>query len=177
MEPSLFLNAVQKYVANIAIGASSLRNLGAKGVVSTAREFLAGLDLMSLERMSPNQYADWLDERTDELRDRFPREARKWGAARKALNIFLCHAYLNRPLCEAYRLERLAHVMETPLDSVVATKLREKAPNGTLPRWPGVGRLTQKVSQQYQEFATEHAKEYGVPRGCLDAVLWERQVG
>ena len=176
MDPNEFLKAVQQYVANIAIGASSLRNLGAKGVVNTARKFLGSLDLMPLNTMAPNQYADWLDERTAELKARFPREARKWGAARKALNIFLCHAYLNRPLSEAYSLERLAHVMETPLDSVVAKKLREEAPNGTLPRWLGVGRLTQKVSQQYQDFATEHAKEREVPRGCLDAVLWERQV-
>ena len=175
MDEIVFLKAVQQYVSSIAIGASSLRNLGAKGVVGKAREFLASLDLVALKRMSPNQYADWLNERTAELKARFPREARKWGAARKALNIFLCHAYLNRPLCEAYRLERLDHVMETPLDSVVAKKLREAA-KGNLPRWPGVGRLTQEVSQQYQDFAAEHAKKCGVPRGCLDAVLWERQV-
>jgi len=41
-----------------------------------------------------------------------------------------------------------------------------------LPRWNGIINLTAEVSQQYQDFATEYAGEIGLPRACLDILLW-----
>ena len=174
------LKLVQHYVANIAIGASTLRNQGAKKVVGTARTFLASVDLMPLKSKAPSQYGIWLDDRTFELEAEFedllpkPNPSKKWGPARKALNIFLCHAFLNRYLCETYALDRLGDVMETPLDMVAATELRKWDKKGRLKRWKTVSGLNAGESKVYQEVATDCAKEHEIPRACLDVVLWNR---
>ena len=47
------LKALQRYVANIGISGSSLRNQGAPGVVGIARDFLAELDLAQLKDLEP----------------------------------------------------------------------------------------------------------------------------
>jgi hypothetical protein len=172
-----FLGLVQRYVANVGISGSSLRNQGAKGVVEAARRFLAGLDLNRLREMEPAKYSDWLEKVTCELRDSLPKAARSWGAARKAVNIFMCHAFLNRELSATYDLIRFGEVMETPLDGGAAEELRkeelrQRAGEGSLPPWPGVGDLESDVSRKYQDFASVFAKQKGVPRACLDLVLW-----
>jgi hypothetical protein len=171
-----FLRNVQIYVANVAIPASSLRNQGASGVVRVAREYLGKMDLGELKSLTPPQYAQWLEEKTQELLKHFPKPARKWGVARKALNVFLCHAFLNRCLCEEYRLDRLGEVMETPLDSIAANELRkniEEEENG-LPNWTTVRELKPKVSDEYQRVAEMLAKRWGIHRACLDVFLWIR---
>ena len=155
MNHTTFLKHLQCYVANIAIGASSLRNQGASGVIDAARTFLAGLNLRHLKGIEPRCYATWLDSATSTLQAAFPEKARNWGAARKAINIFMCHAQMNRELSSEHELGRLAEVMETPLDKLSATKLCEWAVDRKLPRWPGVGCLTPDVSRAYQDFATE----------------------
>ena len=170
-----FLAAIQEYVANIAIGASSLRNQGAPGVIDAARQFLAGLPLRHLKGIEPSRYGKWLDKATYELQASFPDGAKdKWGAARKAINIFMCHAQMNRELSSEYELDRLAEAMETPLDKLSATKLCEWAAGRRLPRWLGVGSLTPEVSRAYQDFALEIAKQKGIPRACLDVLLWTK---
>ena len=162
-------------MANVAIGASSLRNQGAPGVIDAARTFLAGLTLRHLKGIEPCRYATWLDTTTRRLQASFPAGAKeKWGAARKAINIFMCHSQMNRELSIEYGLVQLAEVMETPLDKLSATTLCEWAGDRNLPRWPGVGRLTPEVSRAYQDFASEIAKQKGIPRACLDVLLWTR---
>jgi len=167
-----YLKRVQRYVANIGISGSSLRNQGAKGVVGSARHFLASLDLNSLREMEPAEYSEWLESVTCSLRDFLPEGARRWGAARKAVNVFMCHAFLNKDLSATYGLTRFGEVMETPLDSVAAKELRKQASRARLPQWPGVGRLDPDVSRKYQDVASEIAKQHGIPRACLDVVLW-----
>jgi hypothetical protein len=170
-----FLEHLQSYVANVAIGASSLRNQGAPRVIEKTRTFLAGLQLRHLKGLAPSRYADWLDRTTCKLQASFPDGAKeKWGAARKAINIFMCHARMNRELAAEYELERLADVMETPLDKLSATKLCEWAGVGKLPRWRGVGALIPDDSRAYQDFALEIAKQNGIPRASLDVLLWKR---
>jgi hypothetical protein len=178
LEHAAFLKSVQCYVANIAIGASTLRNQGAKKVIEVARQFLAGMDLNCLKGMKLADYPHWLDDATHTLQKRFPRGARtKWGAARKAINVFMCHAFMNRELSTEYGLIRLGEVMETPLDKLAAKKLCEWAGRRELPPWRGVGCLTPEVSRAYQEFALTKAREKAVPRACLDVLLWTRSTG
>jgi len=88
MQKSKFLKSMQRYVANVAISGSTLRNQGAKRVVTKARDFLAKLKLSPLSTLSPSDYPAWLDRNTVALRRHLPTNARKWGAARKAINIF-----------------------------------------------------------------------------------------
>jgi hypothetical protein len=167
-----FTKAVQRYVANVGISGSSLRNQGAPGVVKKARTFLSELNLESLNAIHPSKYTTWLDEETDALTQRLPVKAGRWGAARKAINIFMAHAALNRVLAAAFGLVKFGDVMETPLDSVAACELRLKPGGERLPPWPGVGRLTKEISQQYQTVASEVAMREGIPRACLDVILW-----
>jgi len=166
------LKAIQRYVANIGISGSSLRNQGASGVVDAARLFLADLDLTPFNTLDPSGYPAWLDKTTGDLVSQFPEGARKWGAARKAINIFMTQSAFNRELAAAYDLVRFGEVLETPLDKVAAGELRQMVGGENLPRWQGVGKLTKEMSRTYQEFALEVAKLKGVPRGCLDVFLW-----
>jgi hypothetical protein len=169
------LRALQRYVANVGISGSSLRNQGAPGVIAAARAFLAEVELTALRDIELPDYQAWLEQETSALLLRLPESAKKWGAARKAINIFTTQAFLNCGLATAFGLARLGDVMETPLDSVAAQKLqklRQMAGTSRLPSWPGVGRLMPDVSRDYQNFALEVAREKGLPRACLDIILW-----
>lgn len=167
-----FRFALQRYIANVGISGSSLRNQGTPGVVDAARRFLARLDLTPLKTLAPADYSGWLDETTNLLLRHLPEQARRWGAARKAINIFMAHAALNRDLASEFGLTKFEDEMETPLDGVAACELRRRAGDGMLPRWKGVGRLTPEVSRLFQEYATRLSGEEQVPRAYLDVILW-----
>ena len=175
MEKHDFLRLMQRYVANIAIGPSTLRNQGADDVPKHSRTFLADLDLTVFGRIEPGQYSDVLDRWTNELQRRLPVGAQNWGTARKALNVFLTQTYLNRYLSEEHGLSDFGDVLETPLDSQAARMLRKLAGRGKLPRWEGIKRLRPENSRRYQEFAAEYAKEEGIQRACLDIRLWRAE--
>ena len=169
------LRALQRYIANVGISGSSLRNQGAPGVIATARAFLAEIELTPLRHIAFRDYQAWLDQSTSALLQHLPKSARKWGAARKAVNIFTTQAFLNGALAMGFGLARLGDVMETPLDGIAAQKLqelRQTAGRSRLPSWPGVGGLTPDISQEYQDFALEVAREHRLPRACLDILLW-----
>ena len=163
---------MQRYVANIAISGPTLRNQGAKGVVKTARAFLAELDLSVFCRIETHQYSEQLDNWTEELKKRLPEGARNWGTARKALNVFLVQVFMNKYLAKEYGLTKFSDVLETPLDSKATSKLRKLAGRGQLPRWYSIKRLKSKDSLRYQEFASVYAKKQGIPRACIDIMLW-----
>lgn len=167
-----FLKLIQRYVADVGITGSALRNQGAPGVVDAARRFLVDLDLSPLVGFNPPDYRAWLDSTTQDLLRALPHGAQNWGAARKALNIFMAHAFLNRELCPAYGLLALADVLETPLNDQAAKALRKLAGEGKLPKWPSIRNLTPEISDQYQAFAAEEAKRRGIPRACMDTILW-----
>ena len=170
---------MQQYVANIGITASALRNLGDKGFVKAARDFLANLDLKPLITLESSVYENWLVVQTEALRVKFPKDHPWWGPARKSVNIFMTIATLNRFLCDAYALERLEYVLEVPLDSVVAGKLRKFARERTMfpecefPKWTTIKALEPTNSTKFQTIAAAMAKERGIPRGRLDVALWE----
>lgn len=178
-EKEHFLGLVQKRVANVCIGNSTLRNQDSPGVVKVARRFLTDLKLMELRDMTGEQFKEWLDRQTDILRSRFPEGAQdNWGAARKAINVFLEEAFYNRFLVEEYSLNRLAEFLELPLDSKVVRKIKEESQKFgirfSLDRWRGIKNLTAEQSARLQQCATALATKRGIQRTCLDLWYWQR---
>jgi hypothetical protein len=83
------IRLLHERTAEVAIGPSTLRNQGAPGVVLAARQFLKELNLDSFRTSTEQQFRARLNTATKRLKDRLPKKARNWGAARKAINIFL----------------------------------------------------------------------------------------
>jgi putative transcriptional regulator len=169
---------IQKRVADIAITISVVRNIGFKGALPIARDFVAHLNLTEFAQ-APDERAfiDLLDKKTDELQLRLQEErarqknsgnteAELWGSARKVLNVFLCEAYFNRALERRYNLREIAGWLEGPLDKQLATAIRKTAQQFGLKRpsaWPGIIRLDQKKSLDYQILAQEIAARMLLP--------------
>ena len=171
MKRAGFIETVQRRVAVVAIGPSTLRGQ-IRGTVAACREFLASLPLEQLPASSAGRFQDWLDRQTEDLLDQLPASDRPWGAARKALNIFLRDSLYNQYLNASYGLDRAEPWLEIPLDSAVARGFGAAAGQHALPQWPGVKHLTREVSDEYQRFAAEHACSLGVARVNLDMYLW-----
>ena len=165
-----FDRIVRSRVARIAVGASTVRGRGNKGVVAAARNYLRSLDLRPFGTASSEDFSKALDSATDRLRRALPTAAQHWGVARKVLNIFLRDClyttYLNQGLRKAERL------FELPLDSITAYELKKADGRGTLPSWPGVKRVTRGLNTQFQEAAQRIAAAQAIARVHLDAMWW-----
>ena len=179
------IKKVQERVANISIGPSTLRNQGPQGTIKAAREFIYTLDLKKLRSITEDDFVVWLNDRTDEMSNRFPGEARgNWGAARKAMNVFLENAFYDRLLSEKYNLQNLYKILEIPLDSKVVRELRKDSHDPTIScTWDKWDMLDKKQftiiglksgdSAIYQECAAEVAKQkYHKSRIFLDLYYW-----
>lgn len=166
------LRAIQSRAARIAIGASTLRGRGNTGAVASARKFLRGIDLTVFSLADEAAFQHILDQTTEELRSQLPRQAQRWGIARKALNIFLRDCLYTSYLAEAYRLRRAEHLFELPLDSITAKHLRHVESSRPLAPWPGVRHLSPSLSADFQFVAAEEARRMGIARVHLDAVWW-----
>jgi hypothetical protein len=171
---TVLLRKVQRYIAIASITSSALRNQGAAGVIEVARTYLGLLPLRPFATKDPSAFARQLDRSTETLRSRFPAQARGWGTARKAINLFLRDAVYNAYLRREYHLQVAEPHLEIPLDSFVVGELRELAPRNTLPTWKGVKHLTSLDSAPYQAFAAKYASHEGISRIHLDLELWVR---
>ena len=91
-----------------------------------------------------------------------------------ALDIFLCDAPYNEYLRDRFALDRAELLLELPLDSITALKLREEAAKAGLqvPVWPGVGSLPPGTSAEYQEVARVISRGWGLARVHLDVYWW-----
>jgi hypothetical protein len=168
-----FFKAIQKWVAQTAIGTSTLRNQGSKGVILAARTFLQDVNLQKFSAKTHSQFARVLEQYTNELQNSFPENSKNWGAARKALNIFLRDVVYNKYLCERLNLEQIESWLELPLDKYVAEFLCIYDKN--LPRWHSIKYLSKEDSQLYQLAAARLANEKGVARIHLDLWLWRSE--
>jgi hypothetical protein len=167
-----FLKQLRRFTASAMISYSALRNQGASGVVQRARAFCTEVSLEDLRQLNGPEYASWLDLRTQELQRCFPRGARKWGPARKALNIFMRSISYTTPLAVEYELERILPHLEVPLDRDVGTRLRKEREGATLPAWESIISLTEARSQDFQDVAYRVARRMGVHRADLDVFYW-----
>jgi hypothetical protein len=169
------LREMQVYIAKVGMTPSALRNLGAKGFVKVAIQFLSGIDLTPLVGLNPSGYRQWLDNQTNALMAAFP--IKLWGPARKAMNIFMVMASLNLFLRDAYGLGRFDDVLEVPLDNTVEGKLRtfglaQQLLPTAFPKWDSIKKLDAMNSAKYQQIAQAMARQRGIPRGRLDVALF-----
>ncbi len=141
-------------------------------MVLAARTFLAELDPGRFTVRAPGQFQARLDAATEALRDRFPKGARNWGAARKAVNLFLRDVLYNTYLAKAYRMARVRPWLEVPLDSYVARGLAADPSGKDLPKWPGVKHLRPAESLLYQKVAASIARRLSIARVDLDLWYW-----
>jgi len=158
--------------AELAIGNSTLRNQGAPRVAFAARQFLAAMNLQCFSVSSEEAYLRVIDRETAKLVQAFPSGARSWGAARKALNIFLRDCVYDRFLSAHFGLCQIHPWLELPLDSYTATGLRKTSCGTHLPPWDAIKRLTQEDSVAYQQVARQVAGHIGCNRVDLDIYLW-----
>ncbi len=171
MRPSNFIPTVQHKVAVTAVGPSVLRGQG-KGVLKASQRFLASVSLARLPNSSATRFRDWLDRQTESLLDQLPIHGRPWGAARKAINLFLRDTLYNQYLSRRFGIGNSEAWLEVQLDSAVARGLKAEAGRGVLPQWPGLKNLKPDVSDEFQTFASKHAHTLGVERVHLDIYLW-----
>jgi hypothetical protein len=163
---------MQSYIAITTIGPSTLRNQGSKGVIKAAQKYVASIDIRIFRAKDEAAFLEVLDQETENLRRALPEGAQNWGAARKALNLFLRDVCYNRFLCEIHGLAQAEDWMEIPLDSLISASLKRKSMRGQLPAWPGLNRLTPEVSSKFQAFARQVAMERRISRVHLDMRLW-----
>ena len=167
--------ALQRYVAVTSVGASAVRG-SPTGTADSAREFLAAVSLRQFGTNRERAFRERLDSATEELRRALPAKRKHWGLARKLINIFLHNAFYNHYLRTHYRLDKAELFFEVPLDSAVARGLRREQSTGEkLPRWRGLVSLTAEENAEYQESAAGLARNWGVARVHLDAVLWVQE--
>jgi hypothetical protein len=165
-----FISDIQRFVAISAVGVSALRGQGV-GILKKIHEQL-GLktDLSKMAKLNTEiDFKKWHDQTTDSLMRTC---GAKWGAARKALNLFLRDCLYNKYLNSHYRLDIIEHWLEIPLDSVIAKQLKRDAGRGCLPLWPGLKRLKKNESIKFQEHASFMAMEKGIARVHLDIGMW-----
>lgn len=113
-----------------------------------------------------------LDRQTVRLLAALPPRGRRWGVARKLLNIYVRDCVYSAHLRSAFNLGQIEPFCEVPLDSITAKRLRESDQGAALPTWPGVGRLTPEVSAHFQTVATEIAKVRKLRVVHLDVFWW-----
>jgi len=171
MRPKNFISTVQHKVAVAAVGPSALRGQG-KGVLRASQDFLARISLARVPKSSKKRFQLWLDLQTESLLDNLPIKNRPWGAARKAINLFLRDALYNRYLNRKFGISKVEPWLEVPLDRVVAHGLKSEAGRGALPNWTGLKNLSSGVSDQFQDFASRCAHTLGIERVHLDMYLW-----
>ena len=167
-----YIDLLQKMIANISVGPSTARGMSPKGTISKARLFLCNIDLSRFRVKSETSFRKLLDGTTAEFVSFLPRGARRWGSARKFLNIFLRFIVYDSFLCKRYELKRIEPWLELPLDSHVANGLRNENGGRDLPRWKTIVGLQPETSDLYQTFAKLVARKRGTQRIHLDLLYW-----
>lgn len=160
------IQRVQKRVAELSIGPSTLRRQGSGEMPKEARKFLRELPLRALADMDSEQYMVWLNKHTDGLVQKFLKiePKRNWGAAREAINIFLENAFYNRFLYAEYSLRKIERFLELPFDSNTVAGLRKdidlyKIKQGVLPKWDTIIHLEPTDHEVFQDYATRVAEK------------------
>jgi hypothetical protein len=175
-----FIVAMHRRVAQVAIGSSALRNQGAPGVVGRCRSYMehkVNLRGFAKALQDERAFGRWLDKHTEALVADLPVKAKRWGAARKAINLFLRDVCYNTVLAhhiglsnDPAQFNKAIQWLEVPLDKDVAIGLRKEYP--TLKKWPGIRYVCPAESKEYQAKAMQMAKAHRTVRIHLDLTLW-----
>lgn len=156
-------------VANTCLDVSSLRGQS-KGTKYTANRFLKELDLKNI----PHDYGEWLDKQTECLRSKLPDH--DFGAARKALNIFMLEVAHNTVLSSVYGLDKVIPFLEVPLDNINAKiLLRHARERGMRLKWTSIKALDKETNDAIQAFAQRLAQEeFHMCRCYLEWIFWKQ---
>jgi len=166
------ISMIQQFAAVDSVGVSAMRNQG-PGVLKAVQRYLGHLRLDDIPVKSEKEFGVWLAERTEGLLRAMPLNTRPWGTARKALSLFLRGCLYNHYLRRRYRLQRIEHWLEIPLDRVTASALKREAGRGKLPRWPGLKHLRKQTSDKFQAYAQVYSESVDLPaRIFVDNYLW-----
>ena len=171
--PHDFIIDLKKFTSVTAVTVQALRRQG-PGTIEHIQEYLNGLDLFQTKSIqSQDEFIYWLDKQTQALMTKCKI---RWGAARKALNLFLRACLYDKYLSTNFGLDRLETWLEIPLDQVIAGELRRdmKKIDGrcSLPSWCGVSNLKEEKSKQFQDYARKMAARNGLAPVHLDVNLW-----
>lgn len=167
------IRKLQDRIAELAIGNSTLRNQGAKGVPRKARELLKTIRLDRYSKCRSQQdFSEKLDSDTDRIKERLPRGARHRGTARKALNIFLRNVLYNVYLCRHFHLSGIVSWLELPLDSYSMDGLRAEKEGAELPKHPTIKHMDETLNAKFQDVARKVADRKGTQAVHLDLLYW-----
>ena len=166
------IDSIQRYIAYVSVGASTVRGLRTKGVVAAARDALRKVDLSRYAETDKNTFGKILDLDTNRVKRKLPENAQHWGVARKVLNIFLRGCLYNVYLNKHYKLSKLESYFEIPLDSLTANGIRDATTAKPKPRWPGVKHVNAEINKTFQKLASEIANEKDTYPVHLDAIFW-----
>jgi len=169
------VHQMQSYVAETCIGASSIRKQGGSGLIQAARDYFKSLDLAAIPK-EKGRFNTWLDEHTERLLLNFPDGTRKFGTARKALNLFLRSATYNCCLNQAFRLDAVLAVLEVPVDRYTAKHLLHHDPT-IAKKWVGLKTVTKEEHSKYQAVASALATQWEIYRVDLDVFFFRREAG
>ena len=178
-----FIDHIQRQISELAVGASALRNQGGSGLIKAARAHFkaTNIDLYGSAKDAA-AFLKLLDNDTATLQSIFPTGAQHWGAARKAMNLFLRDACYNRFLSSHYGLARIEQWLEVPLDKDVATGLTDDLRRGTYsmpsgfsaPNWTKIKALTATASADFQSMAQAYSNLLGISRVHVDLLYWRK---
>lgn len=183
MTENTFLRKMKRRLAQIAIGPSALRNQGAEKVVEIARDYVEkSINYSDFFNALKDQkrFNKYLDKHTELLKDKFPAEGKSWGAARKAINLYLRESVYNNFIADHYNLSsdfaKFNHAirfLEIPLDRSVSIGIVSDF-TGQLPKWTTIKNLTPEVSAAYQIGAKIIAETQKIARVHLDLIYWRK---
>lgn len=172
MDKEKFLNSMQQKVAYESITSGSLGYAGEVVELQDLRNFTSEMDLSVFTTDDASIFQAALNDKTEELAAYVSAQRKNWGTARATLNTFLQGALYNRYLSQKYDLYLAEHFMEIPLSKKTVDGLRRQPGGRSLPEWTGLNILKRDISEKYQDFAHDFAKDNGVARVHLNMFLW-----
>ena len=171
-----FIKKMVRREAQTAVGASTARNIGAKGAVKAARAYLERLDPNDFIQDNLDAFTKKLDDHTEKLKESLPQEAQSRGFSRKFLNIFLRNILYNYYLRPHFKFEKIERFLEVPLDGHTANGLIfDDNKENNLPKWKTIKNLDLSTHSQFQEVASKIAKMKNIERVHLDLIYWRKK--
>lgn len=169
---------LRKHFCIACIGGSTLRGQSTKGKNDRCRAFLKNTFLLEdLSKLNEKVFLKHIDSKTIELSQELPKPDCKppnWGAARKAINIYLRLCVMNKDINSFYNLSSIEEYLEVPLDSETVRGIKKES-KANLPSKFTIRNLAKTESDKFQEAARKVAKKKKIHRYELDVVLWNSE--
>ena len=169
------LKLVQRRIANISVGASTVRGQP-KGTVNIARNYLKSLNLQEFSQSTDEEeFKTLLNKHTQVLKEKLP--SKSWGIARKVLNIFLFQATHDILIYKYWSLNRIIPHLELTLDGPNAMRLKKFAKKeGIKLHWDNIYSLKPEVNEEFQAYAKRCAiSECNCEKCYLDIYWWRSE--